>query len=171
MQQMLRDLEASGAIFKTNAAGKPGGHQARINLMKRNLLAELQPYQVPGQPLPPMLFKFGAYHLGRGRSIWGDIYDVGNLAVNLVDAHDQKTLHIFIIGRPPCSATITWSSFPKPPPAATFKRGRDFVGSFVVPPLLSPPIAPAFWPSSRKKPLTRSSTTPTSWRWWATLCR
>ncbi|GAB3825455.1 hypothetical protein [Hymenobacter jeollabukensis] len=99
VQQMLRDLEASGAIFKTNAAGKPGGHQARINLMKRNLLAELQPYQVPGQPLPPMLFKFGANHLGRGRSIWGDIYDVGNLAVNLADAHDQKTLHIFIIGK------------------------------------------------------------------------
>lgn len=99
VQQMLQDLEASVNIFKTNAAGKPGGHQTRINLMKRNLLAELQPYQTAGQPLPPMLFKFGAYHLGRGRSIWGDIYDVGNLAVNLADAHDQKTLHIFVIGK------------------------------------------------------------------------
>lgn len=98
-QQMLRDLEASVNIFKTNAAGKPGGHQTRINLMKRNLLTELQPYLKADQPLPPMLFKFGAYHLGRGRSIWGDIYDVGNLAVNLADAHDQKTLHIFVIGK------------------------------------------------------------------------
>ncbi|RYU80533.1 hypothetical protein [Hymenobacter persicinus] len=67
--------------------------------MKRNLLGELQPYLTTDQPLPPMLFKFGAYHLGRGRSIWGDIYDVGNLAVNLADAHDQKTLHIFVIGK------------------------------------------------------------------------
>ncbi|HEX8426012.1 hypothetical protein [Hymenobacter sp.] len=99
VRQLLQDLEASANIFKTNAAGKPGGQQARINLMKRNLLAELQPYQQAGQPLPPMLFKFGAYHLGRGRSIWGDIYDVGNLAVNLADAHDQKTLHIFIMGK------------------------------------------------------------------------
>ncbi|OON70082.1 hypothetical protein B0919_04890 [Hymenobacter sp. CRA2] len=99
VRRMLQDLEASVAIFQTNAAGKPGGHQARINLMKRNLLEELQPYQTAGQPLPPMLFKFGANHLGRGRSIWGDIYDVGNLAVNLADAHSQKTLHIFVIGK------------------------------------------------------------------------
>jgi hypothetical protein len=99
VRQLLQDLEASVNIFRTNASGKPGGHQTRINLMKRNLLAELQPYQQAGQPLPPMLFKFGAYHLGRGRSIWGDIYDVGNLAVNLADAYDQKTLHIFVVGK------------------------------------------------------------------------
>ncbi|MCA8830024.1 hypothetical protein [Hymenobacter pini] len=99
VRQMLQDMEASEAIFRVNAAGKPGGHQARINLMKRNLLQELQPYQPTTQPLPPMLFKFGAYHVGRGRSIWGDIYDVGNLMVNLADAHDQKTLHIFVVGK------------------------------------------------------------------------
>ena len=99
VRDMLRDFEASAAIFQLNAAGKPGAHRTRISLMKRNLLAELQPYTTPGQPLPPMLFKFGAYHAGRGRSIWGDIYDVGNLALNLADVHDQKTLHIFIIGK------------------------------------------------------------------------
>ncbi|MBG8553547.1 hypothetical protein [Hymenobacter guriensis] len=99
VRRMLQDFEASVAIFQLNYAGKPGAHQTRINLMKRNLLQELQPYQTVGQPLPAMLFKFGAYHLGRGRSIWGDIYDVGNLAVNLADMHDQKTLHIFVIGK------------------------------------------------------------------------
>ncbi|RSK43876.1 hypothetical protein [Hymenobacter rigui] len=99
VRQMLQDFEASSAIFKTNAAGQPGGHRARINLMKRNLLQELQPYTASGQPLPPMLFKFGAYHAGRGRSIWGDMYDVGNLAMNLADVHDQKSLHIFVIGK------------------------------------------------------------------------
>ncbi|WP_139922295.1 hypothetical protein [Hymenobacter sp. DG01] len=98
-RQLVQDLEASVAIFKTNAAGKPGGHQTRINLMKRNLLRELASYQQAGEPLPPMLFKFGANHMGRGRSVWGDIYDVGNLAINLADAHDQKTLHIFVIGK------------------------------------------------------------------------
>lgn len=99
VRQLLQDLEASVNIFRINASGKSGGHQLRINLMKRNLLAELQPYQQAGQALPPMLFKFGANHLGRGRSIWGDIYDVGNLAVNLADAHDQKTLHILVMGK------------------------------------------------------------------------
>ncbi|RSK24091.1 hypothetical protein [Hymenobacter metallilatus] len=98
-QMLLQDLAASAAIFRTNAAGLPGGHQARINLMRRNLLRELQPYQLPQQALPPMLFKFGAYHMGRGRSIWGDVYDVGNLMLNLAEVHDQKTLHIFIIGK------------------------------------------------------------------------
>ncbi|QIX63277.1 hypothetical protein HER32_19700 [Hymenobacter sp. BT18] len=99
VRQMLQDFEASSAIFKTNAAGQPGAHRARINLMKSNLLQELQPYTATGQPLPPMLFKFGAYHAGRGRSIWGDMYDVGNLAMNLADVHDQKSLHIFVIGK------------------------------------------------------------------------
>ncbi|GAB2942841.1 hypothetical protein GCM10027048_04380 [Hymenobacter coalescens] len=99
VRRMLQDLEASYGIFQANAAGKPTAHQTRINLMKRNLLEELQPYQTAGQPLPSALFKFGANHLARGRSVWGDIYDVGNLAANLADAHDQKSLHIFIMGK------------------------------------------------------------------------
>ncbi|SDX58512.1 hypothetical protein [Hymenobacter psychrophilus] len=93
VRQMVEDLVFSSQIFKT------GDHRTRVNLMKRNLLAGLRPYDQPGQPLPNMLFKFGAYHLGRGRSIWGDIYDVGNLASNLADAHDQKSLHIFVMGK------------------------------------------------------------------------
>ncbi|GAB3292478.1 hotdog family protein [Hymenobacter tenuis] len=99
VQDMLENFLASVAIYQTNAAGKPGAHQARLNLMKRNLLTELQPYQKAGEPLPTMLFKFGAAHMGRGRSISGNFYDVGNLAVNLADMHDQKTLHIFVIGK------------------------------------------------------------------------
>jgi hypothetical protein len=99
VQDLLKNFLASVAIYQTNVAGKPGAHQARLNLMKRNLLTELQPYQKAGEPLPTMLFKFGAAHMGRGRSISGNFYDVGNLAVNLADMHDQKTLHIFVIGK------------------------------------------------------------------------
>ncbi|SET44040.1 hypothetical protein [Hymenobacter actinosclerus] len=93
VQRMADDFAASYQIYQA------GSHRPRINLMKRNLLRELQPYQPAGQPLPKMLFKFGANHAGQGRSIWGDIYDVGNLAKNLADIHDQKTLHIFVIGK------------------------------------------------------------------------
>ena len=99
VRQMVEDYLASAAIYQASSAGQAGSHATRINLMKRNLLANLQPYNQTGQPLPPMLFKFGAYHLGRGRSIWGDMYDVGNLASSLADAHDQKSLHICIMGR------------------------------------------------------------------------
>ena len=99
VRQMVADFAASSQIFRDSNTGKPGAHQARLNLMKRNLLTELQPYQKPGEALPTMLFKFGAAHMARGRSISGSFYDVGNLAVNLADMHDQKTLHIFVIGK------------------------------------------------------------------------
>ncbi|SNC63975.1 hypothetical protein SAMN06265337_0987 [Hymenobacter gelipurpurascens] len=98
-RKMVDDFVASYRIYQESFAGKRSSHFARINLMKRNLLAELQPYQQANQPLPKMLFKFGAYHVGQGRSIWGDIYDVGNLAKNLADMHDQKSLHIFVMGK------------------------------------------------------------------------
>lgn len=99
VQQMVTDFVASYQIYQVNHLGKPGGHRTRINLMKRNLLAELRPYQANGQPLPKTLFKFGAYHVARGRSIWGDMYDVGSLAADLADAQDQKTLHILVVGK------------------------------------------------------------------------
>ena len=99
VRQLVEDYLASADIYRASSQGLPGSHTARINLMKRNLLTALRPYDQPGQPLPATLFKFGAYHLGRGRSIWGDMYDIGNLATSLADAHDQKSLHIFIIGK------------------------------------------------------------------------
>lgn len=99
VQQMVTDFVTSYQIYQINTQGKPGGHRTRINLMKRNLLQELRPYQANGQPLPKTLYKFGAYHVARGRSIWGDMYDVGNLAADLADAQDHKTLHIIVMGK------------------------------------------------------------------------
>ncbi|TGE24597.1 hypothetical protein E5K00_05120 [Hymenobacter aquaticus] len=99
VQQMVRDFALSSEIYALNQTQGAKSHQTRINLMKRSLLASLRPYDQPGQPLPKMLFKFGAAHVGRGASLIGGVYDVGNLAVNLTDVHDQKSLHIFIIGK------------------------------------------------------------------------
>jgi hypothetical protein len=99
VQQMVRDFRASSEIYQLNATSGLKSHQTRINLMKRNLLQELQAYQKPGQPLPKTLFKFGAMHVSRGMSLLGGVYDMGNLALNLADVHDQKSLHIFIIGK------------------------------------------------------------------------
>jgi hypothetical protein len=99
VQQMVTDFVTSYQIYQTNTQGKPGGHRLRINLMKRNLLYALQPYQANGHPLPKTLYKFGAYHMARGRSAWGDMYDVGNLAADLADAQDHKTLHILVMGK------------------------------------------------------------------------
>jgi hypothetical protein len=99
VQQMVRDFALSNDIYTLYNTQGLKSHQMRINLMKRNLLESLQPYDKPGQPLPKMLFKFGAMHTGRGMSLIGGVYDVGNMALNLADTHDQKSLHIFIIGK------------------------------------------------------------------------
>ena len=99
VQQMVQDFAASAGIYQLNQQGDPRSHQVRINLMKRNLLEGLAAYQRPGQPLPAMLFKFGAVHVSRGVSLNGGVYDVGNLALNLADAHEQRSLHIYITGQ------------------------------------------------------------------------
>ncbi|MBC6699476.1 hypothetical protein [Hymenobacter sp. BT190] len=101
VQRMVQEYITSVRINQTAIQPKTGlqSHQDRVNLMRRNLMVELPAYQLPSQPLPKMLFKFGAGHMGRGASFTGGVYDVGNLALNLAEMQDQKSLHIFIIGK------------------------------------------------------------------------
>ncbi len=96
VRQLAQDYAASCRIYTS------GSHQARINLMKGNLLRELRPYQTDSSPaVPKMLFKFGAYHLARGGSaVAGDeVYDLGNLVQNLADVQGQKSLHLLVVGK------------------------------------------------------------------------
>lgn len=95
-QQLAQDYAASYRIYLS------GSHQDRVNLMKRNLLQELRPYQTAaGLAVPKMLFKFGAFHLARGASPigFGEFYDLGNLMQNVADIQQQKSLHILIVGK------------------------------------------------------------------------
>lgn len=108
-QKMAQDYAASYTIYKTQA------HQARVNLMKQNLLQALRPYQTPaGLVAPKMLFKFGSNHLARGlsQSVKGEFYDVGNLVQNLADAAGQRSLHLYIIGRQGQQAELDNPYFP-----------------------------------------------------------
>jgi hypothetical protein len=108
-QKMVQDYAASYTIYKTQA------HQARVNLMKQNLLQALRPYQTPaGLVAPKMLFKFGSNHLARGlsQSVKGEFYDVGNLVQNLADAAGQRSLHLYIIGRQGQQAELDNPYFP-----------------------------------------------------------
>lgn len=103
-RQMAQDYAASYAIYHS------GSHQARLSLMKRNLLRELR----PGEAAPRMLFKFGAYHVARGLSPapFGEFYDVGNLVQNLADTQGQKSLHVLVIGKQGAEAHGTNPNFP-----------------------------------------------------------
>jgi hypothetical protein len=103
-QKMAQDYAASYQIYKSQS------HQARLNLMKRNLLREFP----PGEPIPKTLFKLGAYHLARGLSPapFGEFYDVGNLVQNLADSQDQKSLHLLVIGKQGTESRGTNPNFP-----------------------------------------------------------
>jgi len=110
VQKMVQDYVTSYRIY----TGR-GTHQARLDLMKRNLLREVRPYQTAtGLATPKMLFKFGGLHLARGASPigFGEFYDVGNLVQNLADVQDQKSLHILILGKQGTKAAGLNPKFP-----------------------------------------------------------
>ncbi|MCB2376788.1 hypothetical protein LGH70_04305 [Hymenobacter sp. BT635] len=149
VQQMVRDFTQSSEIFTLYNTQGAKSHQQRINLMKRNLLESLRPYDQPGQPLPKMLFKFGAGHVARGVSLTGGVYDVGNLALNLAEVHDQKSLHIFIIGKQGLKAGM-----PNPDdlskPGLPYSNATDkMVQAFAA------PAAPGAWQVFDLRPLRR----------------
>jgi hypothetical protein len=99
VRRMVQDYLLSYRIYKNQVKGL-GSHQARVNLMKRNLLEALRLLAPqPGQPLPKLLFKFGASHMARALSPWAGITDVGNLAQNLADVQDARSLHLLVMGK------------------------------------------------------------------------
>ncbi|WP_140466229.1 hypothetical protein [Hymenobacter nivis] len=121
VRQMVQDYAASYAIYQGQIKGT-GGHQERLNLMRRNLLRYARGTQGPaGQPLPKMLFKFGANHLARGLSLasFGEFYDLGNLAQDLAEAQDQKSLHLLVMGKQGTAASSLSPRSPEKPRAYT----------------------------------------------------
>lgn len=87
-QKMLKDLKLSLPIFANTS------YMTRLSLMKKNLLNYLYPYITNDEiMIPKLLFKLGANHASRGS------FEVSDLADNLIDAADKKSLHILIIGK------------------------------------------------------------------------
>jgi hypothetical protein len=114
VQKMVQDYATSYRIYQAQIHGT-GGHQERLNLMKRNLLQEVRPYETVGnQAIPKALFKFGGVHLARGLSPirGGDFYDVGNFAQNLAEVQGQQSLHILIMGKQGSRAVSLNPTFP-----------------------------------------------------------
>ena len=99
VRRMVQEYVLSYQIYKDQVKGLDS-HQARVNLMKRNLLEALRPLAPPpGQPLPKLLFKLGANHMARTLSPWAGITDVGNLVQNLADVQDARSLHLLVMGK------------------------------------------------------------------------
>jgi len=101
VQAMAHDYAYSHLLYQQQLAGT-GGHQQRVNLLKRNLLQYLLRYQAARGPAwPRMLLKFGAVHLARNLSplLTGGYYDLGSLVQHLADVQDEQSLHVFVIGK------------------------------------------------------------------------
>lgn len=92
-RQILTAIKESNHIY-TLALNNKGllSHEIRISLMKRNLLQHYD--QIKGKK---NLFKFGANHVTKYKSLFQNSPDVGNFIYNLADTEDQKSLHIAII--------------------------------------------------------------------------
>lgn len=71
-------------------------HPLRIQLMKSILMNQMDDWKDKKN-----LFKFGAVHLPKGETTLTktDIYDIGNLVMNIEEANYRKSLHIMLVGK------------------------------------------------------------------------
>lgn len=89
----LNNLLKSNTIYNLGNIGQGlESHNLRISSMKAQLLKNLD--KIKGKK---NLFKFGANHIGKGKSLLQNSFDVGNLVTNLADAEQEQSLHIAII--------------------------------------------------------------------------
>ncbi|MGU3373795.1 hypothetical protein [Chryseobacterium sp. M5A1_1a] len=91
--QALNNLLKSNTIYNLGYIGKGlESHYMRVSSMKAQLLKNLD--KIKGKR---NLFKFGANHIGKGKSLLQNSFDVGNLVTNLADAEQEESLHIAVI--------------------------------------------------------------------------
>jgi len=95
-RELLEELLLSNEIYSLSAT--PGkeydSHEKRISAMKKKLIT-----LYPALRDKRNLYKFGANHVTKYKSMWQNMPDVGNLVYNLADSEYGKSLHLAIIQR------------------------------------------------------------------------
>ncbi|MEK7727840.1 MAG: hypothetical protein AAB354_05460 [candidate division KSB1 bacterium] len=97
-QEILLELRTSWEIYAKNFAG--AGYESnaqRAGLMKKHFMNYYQQALEQEGSLPKVLFKFGVYHIKKGRS-YTNVYDIGNLAAELAQANNSHSFHLFVLG-------------------------------------------------------------------------
>lgn len=90
--QLIEDLAASTAIYRSQNSTPYDSNLARSQLMKRTFLH----YYRQAAGTPRALFKMGAFHASRGRSAT-NLFDIGNLASELAESNGSRSLHILVL--------------------------------------------------------------------------
>jgi hypothetical protein len=83
---ILSDIKRSITIYKEMS------HKKRVNLIMNQLMKDY-----PIWNNKKNLFKYGANHLTRGESFFGN-FDIGNLVANITESNYQESFHIMIVG-------------------------------------------------------------------------
>lgn len=86
-QASIKAMKLSQQIYNDH------NHRLRIQLMKHNILREIDRIQAGKN-----LYKYGAIHAGKGESLLGG-YDIGNVVHNIAESQFESSLHIMIIGK------------------------------------------------------------------------
>ena len=95
--RILDELEVSWEIYQKNFTGRGfDSNQQRADLMKRHLMQYYDRARAIEKAPPKAVFKFGAYHMKRGRSFI-NVYDVGNLVSELAAANGSRSFHVLAV--------------------------------------------------------------------------
>lgn len=94
-REIVNALADSAAIYRTQQTAPYASNRARSWLMKRNFMARYAT-MAAREKQPRMLFKMGAYHVGRGISPTHQ-FDIGNLASELAESNGAHSYHVLVI--------------------------------------------------------------------------
>lgn len=92
VKALVYELQTSWKIYKKE------GHRRRIAHMKQKLLNYYFAHRSNLLRTSKVLFKFGANHAARGKSLLSS-YDIGNLLTSLAHAENEQSYHLMIIGK------------------------------------------------------------------------
>lgn len=94
--ELIELMWDSREIYLDNGRDNYKSNVDRILMMKRNFMDFYNNAIANGEETPKALFKMGATHTYRGRSML-NIYDIGNLASELAEANGSKSTHLLVL--------------------------------------------------------------------------
>jgi len=94
---ILNELERTNTIYRMNGDGRGWtSNFERARLAKEHFRREYDLALASDGGLPRVLFKYGAMHMRRGRSMIG-VHDLGNLASELAEFNGLRSFHILVV--------------------------------------------------------------------------
>ena len=88
-------LDSSAAIYRAQRTAPFDSNRERSRVMKFQFMARYRE-AAASEGTPRVLFRMGAYHMGRGLSATGQ-FDLGNLASELAESNGGRSYHLLVL--------------------------------------------------------------------------